>query len=291
MDLSRRLAAGELSELFGAVAVEQDKQTRLFHFRKVARAVIEQAPPEQRAVLEAYARGVNARLVGSAQPALGILGARRAAGRRGGPRTRFSSSIPCGGTCRPTGCSVSCCGARSTRASAGKSAMRVGSADCGFFIRRGRSGMRRMGWSGGPVERARWLRTSCRRPRESRDRMCWMSRRGARAADGKPWGGDRVGRSPGVAPPAGDGLHDVGSNNWAIAGRLTTHRCGARRERHASRAARSDSLVSRAAAHHRDRIRAGVGSDRRHACLERRCWSPGPMATSPGASPTATATG
>ena len=59
MDLSRRLAAGELSELFGAVAVEQDKQTRLFHFRKVARAVIEAAPPEQRAVLEAYARGVN----------------------------------------------------------------------------------------------------------------------------------------------------------------------------------------------------------------------------------------
>jgi penicillin amidase len=59
MDLSRRLAAGELSELFGAVAVEQDKQTRLFHFRKVARAVIEAAPLEQRAVLEAYARGVN----------------------------------------------------------------------------------------------------------------------------------------------------------------------------------------------------------------------------------------
>jgi len=59
MDLSRRLAAGELSELFGKVAVEQDKQTRLFRFRKVARAVIEAAPPEQRAVLEAYARGVN----------------------------------------------------------------------------------------------------------------------------------------------------------------------------------------------------------------------------------------
>ncbi|HEY0340392.1 MAG TPA: penicillin acylase family protein, partial [Steroidobacteraceae bacterium] len=64
MDLSRRLAGGELSELFGAVAVEQDKQTRLFHFRKVARAVIEAAPPEQRAVLEAYARGVNAGLAG-----------------------------------------------------------------------------------------------------------------------------------------------------------------------------------------------------------------------------------
>jgi penicillin amidase len=64
MDLSRRLAAGELSELFGKVAVEQDKRTRLFHFRKVARAVIDQVPPEQRALVEAYARGVNAGVSG-----------------------------------------------------------------------------------------------------------------------------------------------------------------------------------------------------------------------------------
>jgi penicillin amidase len=59
MDLSRRLAAGELSELFGAVAVEQDKKVRLFHFRKVARAVMDEAPAEQKAVVEAYVRGVN----------------------------------------------------------------------------------------------------------------------------------------------------------------------------------------------------------------------------------------
>ncbi len=62
MDLSRRLAAGELSELFGKVAVEQDRQTRLFHFRKVAAEVMKQATPEQRAIVEAYARGVNAGL-------------------------------------------------------------------------------------------------------------------------------------------------------------------------------------------------------------------------------------
>jgi penicillin amidase len=62
MDLSRRLAAGELSELFGAVALEQDKKARLFGFRQVARQVLEQAPPEQRVLLEAYARGVNAGL-------------------------------------------------------------------------------------------------------------------------------------------------------------------------------------------------------------------------------------
>src|SRR6185503_11279459 len=40
MDLSRRLAAGELSELFGAVALEQDKKARLFRFRALARKVL-----------------------------------------------------------------------------------------------------------------------------------------------------------------------------------------------------------------------------------------------------------
>src|SRR5690349_10882282 len=41
MDLGRRLAAGELSELFGAVAVRQDTRARRFGFRAVARRVIE----------------------------------------------------------------------------------------------------------------------------------------------------------------------------------------------------------------------------------------------------------
>ncbi|HEX8783383.1 MAG TPA: penicillin acylase family protein, partial [Steroidobacteraceae bacterium] len=62
MDLARRLAAGELSELFGPVAVDQDRKTRLFRFRTVARAVVAAATPAQRAVVEAYARGVNAGL-------------------------------------------------------------------------------------------------------------------------------------------------------------------------------------------------------------------------------------
>ncbi len=62
MDLSRRLAAGELAEVFGPVALDQDKKARLFRFREVARAALQQATPEQRAVLEAYARGVNAGL-------------------------------------------------------------------------------------------------------------------------------------------------------------------------------------------------------------------------------------
>ena len=62
MDLSRRLAAGELSELFGAVALEQDEKARMFRFRHVAAAVLEEATPEQRALLAAYTRGVNAAL-------------------------------------------------------------------------------------------------------------------------------------------------------------------------------------------------------------------------------------
>jgi penicillin amidase len=60
MDLSRRFAAGELSEMFGEVAVGQDTKARRFGFRGVARRVMEAAPPEERALLEAYSRGVNA---------------------------------------------------------------------------------------------------------------------------------------------------------------------------------------------------------------------------------------
>jgi len=62
MDLSRRLAAGELSELFGKVALDQDRQTRLFRFRKLSREVLQQNTEEQRAIVEAYAKGVNAGL-------------------------------------------------------------------------------------------------------------------------------------------------------------------------------------------------------------------------------------
>src|SRR2546430_6303501 len=62
MDLSRRLAAGELAELFGGVALEQDRRARLFRFRTGAREGLAQAAPAERALLEAYARGVNAGL-------------------------------------------------------------------------------------------------------------------------------------------------------------------------------------------------------------------------------------
>src|SRR5580704_2874972 len=62
MDLSRRLAAGELSELVGQAALEQDRRARLFRFRALAREVLAQASPEQRATFAAYTQGVNAGL-------------------------------------------------------------------------------------------------------------------------------------------------------------------------------------------------------------------------------------
>ncbi len=62
MDLFRRAAAGELSELFGPAALEQDRKMRIHRFRSVARRVGQSAPAGDRALMDAYAAGVNAGL-------------------------------------------------------------------------------------------------------------------------------------------------------------------------------------------------------------------------------------
>lgn len=62
MDLLRRSAAGELSELFGESALAFDRQRRLHRMRHVADEVLKSATPDQRALLDAYAAGVNAGL-------------------------------------------------------------------------------------------------------------------------------------------------------------------------------------------------------------------------------------
>ncbi len=62
MDLMRRSAAGELSALFGAVAIDADRQTRVHRFRHVAGQVLARADPEERKIFTAYAEGVNAGL-------------------------------------------------------------------------------------------------------------------------------------------------------------------------------------------------------------------------------------
>lgn len=59
MDLSRRLAAGELAALLGDALVGQDEKARVFRLRTVARQVIADASSAQREWIEAYTRGVN----------------------------------------------------------------------------------------------------------------------------------------------------------------------------------------------------------------------------------------
>jgi penicillin amidase len=60
MDLLRRTARGELSEIFGRAALEQDKLHRTYGFAQLSETLTAKASPRTLAVLEAYARGVNA---------------------------------------------------------------------------------------------------------------------------------------------------------------------------------------------------------------------------------------
>jgi penicillin G amidase len=62
MDLTRRSAAGELSELFGAVALKRDKKRRVHRMRAMLSARLEQMDASERLLLQAYADGVNAGL-------------------------------------------------------------------------------------------------------------------------------------------------------------------------------------------------------------------------------------
>jgi len=59
MDLMRRAAAGELSELVGAATLKLDKQRRVFRMRARAEASLAALPPEQHADVAAYRDGVN----------------------------------------------------------------------------------------------------------------------------------------------------------------------------------------------------------------------------------------
>src|SRR5690242_1672791 len=60
MDVLRRVASGQLSEILGPELIEIDKEQRILGLRVAARKAIEAASPEARAQLEAYAHGVNA---------------------------------------------------------------------------------------------------------------------------------------------------------------------------------------------------------------------------------------
>lgn len=60
MDLMRRAASGEVSELVGAAALPLDRYMRTLGLRQRALADLPQLPGDTRLLLDAYARGVNA---------------------------------------------------------------------------------------------------------------------------------------------------------------------------------------------------------------------------------------
>ena len=62
MDLARRRAAGELAALVGARALELDREIRIHRFRAEAGRAVSLLTADQRPILDAYAAGVNAGL-------------------------------------------------------------------------------------------------------------------------------------------------------------------------------------------------------------------------------------
>lgn len=65
MDMQRRIAAGRLSELFGTATVPFDRMFRTVGLRRIAEGIAPTLPAKTRALLEAYAAGVNASLAAS----------------------------------------------------------------------------------------------------------------------------------------------------------------------------------------------------------------------------------
>ena len=60
MDLSRRNAEGELSEIFGDRTLHMDIESRTLGFPRVAASALADLAPKERSLLSAYTRGVNA---------------------------------------------------------------------------------------------------------------------------------------------------------------------------------------------------------------------------------------
>ena len=59
MDIIRRFAAGELSEILGPSVLEHDREQRILGLREMARKSVEAFSPRDRAYFQAYARGVT----------------------------------------------------------------------------------------------------------------------------------------------------------------------------------------------------------------------------------------
>ena len=80
IDILRRTARGELAEIFGRAALEEDKRRRTYGFTHVVERTLAGLSPSARAPLDAYARGVNAYIesldASSLPPEFRILGYR-----------------------------------------------------------------------------------------------------------------------------------------------------------------------------------------------------------------------
>lgn len=77
MDATRRAMQGRLSELLGESVLPIDARARIMGWRRVAEAQLASLSPEARAILEAYAEGVNAQLaLGPAPPEYALFFAR-----------------------------------------------------------------------------------------------------------------------------------------------------------------------------------------------------------------------
>ncbi len=72
MDFRRHVTAGRLSELFGASQLDTDRFIRTLGWRRVAEAELELLEPDTRAMLDAYAAGVNAWTAGRSGSALSL---------------------------------------------------------------------------------------------------------------------------------------------------------------------------------------------------------------------------
>ena len=60
MDIMRRFAGGEISEIIGPATVEHDREQRILGLRQVAAQTVAALPPRDRGFMEAYTQGVNA---------------------------------------------------------------------------------------------------------------------------------------------------------------------------------------------------------------------------------------
>src|SRR5262249_39590412 len=66
MDVMRRFASGELSEILGDATLAIDREHRILGLRAAARKSLELANARDRGFLEAYAKGVNAEIASGA---------------------------------------------------------------------------------------------------------------------------------------------------------------------------------------------------------------------------------